>query len=1073
MKKIIKISLFSILASLLFGCTTTYKTVTVDVLDPVDIVLTEKEKHLAVGETYQIHASYVMEDSRDDSVAFEYHSLDTNVAIVSNSGLVEAVGIGEAIIQITYNQTKTLLKIIVEENDEQQLLAINIANESISLYQNDTFNFEYEARLNGKLIDLPATYYGYNTSLISIENNVITALGVGSTPVGIRVTYGDNVAEASFTVNILELSYYLSCNYQASQLIVGEEDLAITYSLNYGSTLVKSLSLSELECEVSDEEIASINGNAIHGIKKGYFNLEVSYNGSEVSNKITTTSSFRCREKYEVKNIDSSETIYVLDGEIINYTPVNSDPNLVFDAWIRNGAVFNEPVESDLRLGVRWKINEFNFAADVRGAKSIAPSEGPEVIDAVYYNDDDVYANGLKYDLSKNVHGDSATEDLVANIYLPKMDYRKTNKVSYNWKTNGYVTIDMNHWYAGAIALGGTIDITYDGQVLTQTITQTYDVVDPFSGTSYKNATRTLICNDLSVIEGNENLQSISYWAYSVITATSSIYLSNPSVTVSHDYLPYFRLGNYVGTLFSTDDPNAHYDVDYKKPTIMQTISEGDDTSEDYLYYYQDRQYNEDMGITHCRADYTLSIPAINFAKQDVDIIMPYFIDGGFYVGFAEDKVTTECTGQLRFQYNQITGLAIMICSENGEVLLTEICTDNDVINGNKGYQFPVCYSTFCFERGLKIYQPRFAGECTQHNFVVSTASIGKEVCTFCGETRNYANRLNEIDFTQETYGARGGRWDTNVQPTNKTMTYEVVSGGVEEEIYLPRINFKAFASIRFTLSGNVWDARVGLESGNYAFPYSASGAHTGTLIFTRNGEQINVLLECADGVNQSLTITDEDVAEGNKSFSLFMIADDAYRTITAELIALNESDACSHNYSASTDKLGVEVCSFCGDERDYKNNLSDIDFTQTTYGARGGRWDTSVQPTAKTMKYEVTAGNTENVINLPRINFKAFASVQFAVRCGSFAIEAGLQSGSYILPGSTNSSDPAHTGVLTFTMNGNQLEASLVCNETSQSQTIIITDLDVVNGNISANLYMYSINYAFQTITIELTTLN
>ncbi len=899
MKKIVKTTLFVLLTGLLFACSTTYKTITVDVLDPVDIVLTEKEKHLAIGGTYQIHASYVMDDSRDDSVAFEYNSLDTSVATVSNSGLVEAVGIGEAIIQITYSQTKTLLKIIVEENDEQQLLAINITNDSISLYKNDEFNFEYEARLNGKLIDLSATYYGYNNSLISIENNVITALGVGSTPVGIRVTYGDNVAEASFTVNILELSYYLSCNYEASQLIVGEEDLAITYSLNYGSTLVKSLSLSELECEISDEKIATINGNAIHGIKKGYFDLEAGYNGSEVSSKITTTSSFRCREKYEVKNIDSNETIYVLDGERINYTPVNSDPNLVFDAWIRNGVVFNEPVESDLRLGVRWKINEFNFAADVRGAKSIAPSEGPEVIDAVYYNDDDVYAKGLKYDLSKNVHGDSATEDIVANIYLPKMDYRKTNKVSYNWKTNGYVTIDMNHWYAGALAIGGTIDITYDGQVLTQTITQTYDVVDPFSGTSYKNAARTLICNDLSVIEGNENLQSISYWAYSSITATSSIYLSNPNVTVSHDYLPYFRLGNYVGTLFSTDDPNAHYDADYKKPTIAQFISESGDTSEDYLYYYQDRQYNEDMGYTHCRADYTLAIPAINYSNIVEDIIMPYFVDGGFFVGFDEDNVTTNCTGQFRFKYNELSGLTIMVCSENGEVLFNGVCTDIDVINGNKGYQFPVCYSTFCFERGLKIYQPRFAEKCKQHSYIASTATIGKEVCTICGETRDYKNNLIEIDFTQAQYGAYGGAWgstfpveETGVFKDEKWLKYEITAANAEEQFYFPKINFKVFDAVQFSVSCGSWAIEAGITSGSYTLPFCgdfSDNYSTGILRFVRSGDSVIATLTCNEtSQSQQITITDQDIICGNKSFGLYVYSKYLWQTVTIELTALN-----------------------------------------------------------------------------------------------------------------------------------------------------------------------------------------
>ena len=227
----------------------------------------------------------------------------------------------------------------------------------------------------------------------------------------------------------------------------------------------------------------------------------------------------------------------------------------------------------------------------------------------------------------------------------------------------------------------------------------------------------------------------------------------------------------------------------------------------------------------------------------------------------------------------------------------------------------------------------------------------------------------------------------------------------------------------------------------------------------------------CPDGSNQYLTITDLDVINGIKSFPLYIVSDDAYRRIIVELTVLQ--DSCAHNYTISSDKIGAEVCSICGDQRNYKTNISDIDFTVAQYGAQGGRWETNVQPTEKTMMFEVTEGDTENTISLPKINFKAFSSVQFNVTCGSFAIGTGLKSGEYVLPGSNNNADPAHSGVLSFVMNGEQLEATLTCNETMQSQTIIITDEKVINGDASASLFMYSIVYKWQTITIELVTLN
>lgn len=1075
MKKLAKIISLCFASSLLFGCANTV-VIHEDIVDPADIVLNDKQITLSIGETYQIEASFVINGS-NQNVTFSYKSLNTEVATVSSTGLVEAIKVGEAIIQVTYDKYKTLLKVNVEEGQESSLLGLIIHEEFISLYEDEQYTVRYDVRLNGQPIDIKAAYSNYDTSIISIENDIITAKGIGSTIAKIRVTYGDNIAEESFTVRVNETKYYLSCNYEDNQVVVGEEDLEVTYSLNFGRNSVKTLHLSELNSQIPETEIATINGNYITGIKKGSFDLHVSYLIPDTGDVVSSIDGFRCRERYIVKSIDLDNPIYVLNDDKIDYVPVNSNPNLVFDSWLKDGATFDEPVEDDLLLGVRWKINEINFAVDIRGAKSIAPSEG-ETIEAKYYNDDADYANGLKYDLSKNCHDGVATEDIVANIYLPKMDYREVSKVTYLWKTNGYVTVDLDHWYAGAMAIGGTIDITYDGHYLTQTITQTYDVKDPFSGVSYKGVSRTLISDDINVIQGNENLKSIYYWAYESIITTSCIYLSNPKTSISHDYLPYYRLGNYTGTIFSTSDPNAHYDSESKMPTIVQYISDTNEPNNDYLYYYQDRAYDEAKGWIHCRADYTLTLPAIDFSSLDKGISMPYEIEGGFYVGFDENKITTPGKGIFKFDYVKDSGLSISICSEIGEKIYSYNCLDSNVISGNKGFTFPVCYSTHCFQRGLMLYQPRFTEKCVTHLYkeTLVTDKIGYfgTVCKICGEAGPLSDNLmryNDIDFAVAQYGAMGGKWGSFVQPTAKTMTFENVEKAEEVIISLPKINFSIYNIVKFNVSGNVWDVRVGLESDSYPFPYDASKAHSGTLTFITHDDVVDVTLSCLEGTTQNLTITDSDIINGNKSFELYMIADDLYRSATIELTALQ--DVCEHNYVVSTEKIGVKVCSICGDEIDYKSSMNEIDFSNNQYGSEGGKWAASTWATEKEMTYEVTAGDTENIISLPKINFKAFSSVQFNVTCGSFAIGAGLKSGEYILPGSASSSDVAHTGVLTFTMNGNNLEVTLSCNETSQTQSIIITDARVINGDVSASLYMYSINYAWQMVTIELIALN
>ena len=1068
MKKAFRIASLLVFSSLLFGCA--------DKVVAVDIVLNETQKTMAVGEEYQIQASFV-----SGSATFVYSSLNEDVATVSDTGLVKAVGVGETIIMVTYKTYKSLLKIIVEDNQTSSTLGFNIQDKLVSLYKDDQYQVKYESRLNGEIINLTPTYSGYDTALISFENDTITALNVGSTDVKASVTYGGLYTEELFTVSILPIAYNLVCNYEDSQVIVDEEDLRITYSLTYGSTVIRNLALSDLECNIPESDVAKLSGDYITGLKKGTFELEVSYLVPETNETISSSNLFRSRERYTVKSTDFDGSISVLDGDYIQYKPTSSDINLTFDSWLKNGVEFNEPVESDLQLGVKWRVNEFNFARDVRGAKSVAPSEGEEgeTLAATYYNDNDVYANGLQYQLSKTVENE-ATLDNVANIYLPKVDYRKVSKITYYWKTNGYVHIDTDHWYAGALALGGTIEITYNGSFITQKITQTYDVGTEYDGQpySFKGVSRTLTCDDEEVIKGNDNLKSLYYWAYKSITTPSYIYISNPNVDLSHEYLPYIRLGNYTGTKFYTEDPHAHYASKNQEPSIIQNISSDNDSSKDYLYYTQDMIYDPEVG--HQRANFTLSLPAIDFAKYNTTIIIPFTVEGGFYFGFAEDKCVGDfdtVKGYVTFSYIENSKLIVSLIGEERQLLFVNEVTDNDVIHGVNGFTFPVCHADFSWQRGVMFYQPK---KCVDHQWVntLNTEKIGQfgTVCAICGATGELSEDLmhfSDIDFTVAQYDAQGGKWGTNVQPTTKTLTYEVTAGNVENEIKLPKINFSLYKKVKFKLTGNDWDARVGLESGSYAFPYAYKATpYSGTLTFIINDGSVDTSLSCPEGTTQNLVITDSNIISGNKALSLFMIADNAYRTITAQLIDLS-SDDCSHNFIASSEKIGVEVCSMCGEERNYKNSLNEIDFTVAQYGAQGGKWGTNVQPTTKTLTYEALKAS-EGVISLPKINFNSFDSVKFKVSCGSFAIGTGLISGEYVLPGSNNNTDPAHTGVLTLTLlNSNQLEVNLVCNENHQSQTVIIEDQDVINGDKSVNMYMYCEGYEWQNIIIELSALN
>ena len=864
--------------------------VTREFYDPVDITFSESEKQLYVGQTYQI-SPYYGTNEEQLSGTFNFRSLNESIATVTSDGLVTAISKGTCIIEVTCNSSKSLFKIVVLEQSGKSVLNFELFDEDITLYVDDYYELSYKASIDAKEVNPTISFSNYNNEIINIVNGKILGKKQGNSSLTVTATYESYTSSVVINVDVVKASYILSCNLVDKQIIVGNEDLELNYSLFYKGSVVASYSASQLNLSVSDGSIASIVANKLHAIQKGYVTLTASVYSNEAQETLYPTETIRVREKYRVTHLETGVIYEVLDGDKLLEKPVNSDPSLTFDCWLLNGIKFDGPVNSDMSLDAQWLINEFNFAVNTRGAYVYAPEEPTDLNknNAISYNGDGEYVNGLKYPLIKNVHGDAGESDSAAGtIYLPMLDYTKTTKVTYLWESDGWVSVGSEHWYGGGDPVGGSIVITNDGRTISETITQTYNVVNPFnSSISYKDRSITYSTTDSDVLNGNKCLESLKYWSFDSITATKNIFLSNPKVTFAEEYIPNFSLGIH-GASFSTTDSNAHYNASYLEPSVKCIETE----SQSYLYYFQDRAYSEENGWLHCRANYTLGLPKVNFGKYNKPLSIPFETESGFYVGISEGSVVGNDSASVQgyFDFVRVSSSSVTFAIKNSSrsILFSTTITDSNVINGTSSYIFPVCYTTFCFQRGMKIYQPTLLG-AHEHNYIDDPNCIGKKVCPLCGDTTNYATPLSAIDFTVSQYGAHGGRF--GAQPMSAlVMKHEISAEHTEEEVFLPRINFKAFSQVTFTISGSAdWDTRVGIISNSYAFPYvyKASGVYSGALTFTTNGNQVNVTFACAEGTTQNITIYDEDIINGLASTSIFMITDALYRGVLVELTSL------------------------------------------------------------------------------------------------------------------------------------------------------------------------------------------
>lgn len=855
------------------GCKKKNNVIDREILNPVDITFSEKEKHLLVGETYQLNPYYGTSEEQLNGT-FNYRSLNESVAAVSSTGLITAVGKGTCIIEVTCNTSKSLFKVVVEEKSVKSILNFYISEKNLTLYEEDYYELSYTAILNNEVVNPAITYSNFNSDVINIVDGKIFAVAEGLTSLVVTATFNDFVANETVSVEVVKASYILSCNLTNKQHIVGDVDLDMTYSLIYKGEVKHTYTLEQLSPSVSNTEIATIVNHKLHAIKKGYVELHTSVYVGEIDETISSTETIRIREKYYVTHLETGTRYEVLDGDKVSQKPVNADPNLVFDCWLKNGKEFDEPINEDISLDIQWKIiNEFNFSSDTRGAYVHAPSEPVEANKnmASAFNGDGEFENGLIYPLIINCHDGNATLEIAGHIYLPKMDYRKTTKVSYRWETDGYVTAEDAHWYGGDIRIGGTIDILNDGHTITEVITQTYDVNDPFTPSiSYKDVAVTYSFVDDEVLNGNRCLKSIEYWTYESVGVTKNIMLSNPKVTYAEEYIPNFSLGIH-GAYFSTDDQDAHYEQDNKKPTVVP----GESGGKPYLYYYQDRAYNESEGWVHnIRVDYTLALPKVNFGKYERGLSIPYEVEGGLYIGLAEDKIVGDLTnvkGYFEFQKISDNIINFVIRNESKAKLFEQEITDSDVINGTASYILPVCYSTFCFQRGLFIYQPSLLGP-HEHVYVADTSCIGKEYCTECGDARgctpifDFTENLYGIMDWDEAFGVPDPGWVEAINATSfKYVTYTTTR---DVALYLPKIYFAHLQSLSVDITVSNAGTVYRLDKGGSSYAV-ASSSYQMKLEFT-NITESSMTVNLRDSSNEVVltkTVSDSTIISGANSF--------------------------------------------------------------------------------------------------------------------------------------------------------------------------------------------------------------
>ena len=163
------------------------------------VELNESQITLNKGDTYNLIMSVTPDDFTD---AVTWKSTDTDVATVTETGVIKAVGTGTATIKLTVGNVSTLCRITVL----QPVTSISLDRSSLSLDSADNYQLSayiYPSTASNKNV----VWESSDPSVATIDDNgMVTALKKGTAKITVKAMDGSNVS-ASCTVTVKNTTY--------------------------------------------------------------------------------------------------------------------------------------------------------------------------------------------------------------------------------------------------------------------------------------------------------------------------------------------------------------------------------------------------------------------------------------------------------------------------------------------------------------------------------------------------------------------------------------------------------------------------------------------------------------------------------------------------------------------------------------------------------------------------------------------------------------------------------------------------------------------------------------------------
>ncbi len=309
---------------------------------------------LELGQTAKLEPVYPEEYSE-----VVWVSRNESVATVDGSGNVTALSVGNAIIKLTVSvggqPQSALCQITVAKKGSEAMGQIVVSDTDVTIFAGETYTVQAYLQFGDEKIT-GVEWSTSDSAVCTAENGVITGVSAGTAIVGISCNYGgiDYSAAIAVTVDAKQQTIEIDLN---NDYIVKDEAVSLNAFLVSGGKVTK-IDNGKVTYSVDDEDVATVNGNVLTGIKAG----EVALTATTETESGTLSATVQldvlryCNVEYKVEG-EVFATERVLNSKCAK---VNAETpfldGYVFNGWLVGGEAFtaDSVVNDDIEAEASW-----------------------------------------------------------------------------------------------------------------------------------------------------------------------------------------------------------------------------------------------------------------------------------------------------------------------------------------------------------------------------------------------------------------------------------------------------------------------------------------------------------------------------------------------------------------------------------------------------------------------------------------------------------------------------------------------------------------------------------------------